>query len=117
MSAPRPLSAPELEGALSDLSKSARALRASLGGVLLDSAPLIEGLLTAAVTHGHALLEGPPGVGKTLAVRALSACVGLRWSRAQMTPDLMPSDLIGGQQLTPSPGRRRRSRRRWRSGR
>ena len=103
MSPPRPLSAPELEGALSELSASARALRAALGGALLDAEPLIEGLLTAAVTHGHALLEGPPGVGKTLAVRALSACLGLRWARAQMTPDLMPSDLIGGQQLTPTP--------------
>ncbi|MBM4292606.1 MAG: AAA family ATPase [Deltaproteobacteria bacterium] len=103
MSPPRPLSAPELEGALGALAARAAALRAALGGVLLDSAPLVEGLLVSAVTHGHALLEGPPGVGKTLAVRALSACLGLRWARAQMTPDLMPSDLIGGQQLTPSP--------------
>jgi MoxR-like ATPase len=85
---------------LAELNERAHALRLALSSVLVGAEELIEGLLIALVTHGHVLLEGPPGVGKTLAVKALSATLGLELKRVQMTPDLMPSDLIGGQVLS-----------------
>jgi MoxR-like ATPase len=52
-------------------------------------------LMVALFTRGHALVEGVPGTGKTLAVRALAAAVGLEFRRIQFTPDLMPADVIG----------------------
>ena len=53
------------------------------------------GLLVALLTRGHALLEGVPGTGKTLAVRTFAALLGLEFRRIQFTPDLMPSDVVG----------------------
>ncbi len=53
------------------------------------------GLLVALLSRGHALIEGVPGTGKTLAVRAFAAALGLPFRRIQFTPDLMPSDVIG----------------------
>jgi len=84
-----------LEASLSDLARDIGALRAALSEVLAGSSELIEGLLICLVGGGHGLIEGPPGVGKTIAVKALSACLGLKLTRVQMTPDLMPSDLLG----------------------
>jgi len=54
-----------------------------------------ETLLAAYVAGGHVLLEGVPGIGKTLLARTFAACLGLRFSRIQFTPDLMPADIIG----------------------
>jgi MoxR-like ATPase len=56
---------------------------------------IIEGALTCLVTGGHALLEGVPGLGKTVLVRAIAQAVALKFSRIQFTPDLVPSDIIG----------------------
>ena len=54
-----------------------------------------ETLLAAYMAGGHALLEGVPGIAKTLLARAFAASLGLQFSRVQFTPDLMPSDLVG----------------------
>ena len=54
-----------------------------------------EALLAAYMAGGHALLEGVPGIGKTLLARTFAACLGLRFARVQFTPDLMPTDVIG----------------------
>jgi MoxR-like ATPase len=54
-----------------------------------------EELIAAYMAGGHALIEGIPGIGKTLLARTFAACLGLRFSRVQFTPDLMPTDLIG----------------------
>jgi len=59
------------------------------------------GLLIALLTRGHALIEGVPGTGKTLAVRALAAALGLDFRRIQFTPDLMPSDVVGTSVFNP----------------
>ncbi len=56
---------------------------------------VVEEVLWCLIAGGHVLLEGNPGLGKTLLVRTLSACLDLRFSRIQFTPDLMPSDVIG----------------------
>jgi len=93
-----------LDASLTDLAERCVALREALGSVLTGSSELIEGLLICLIAGGHGLIEGPPGVGKTLAVKALSATLGLQLTRVQMTPDLMPSDLIGGSALTQGEG-------------
>ncbi|MEP6994661.1 MAG: MoxR family ATPase [Acidobacteriota bacterium] len=63
-----------------------------------------EMLLATYVAGGHALIEGVPGIAKTLLARAFSSCLGLRFARVQFTPDLMPSDLIGGNVYDQSSG-------------
>ena len=75
------------------------ALRAELNHVFVGHDELLELLLSALIADGHVLLEGVPGLGKTLLVRSLAGCLSLQFSRIQFTPDLMPMDLIGGQQL------------------
>ena len=73
----------------------ANALREQLTGVLLGQEDVVEQVLTAFLAGGHVLLEGVPGLGKTLLVLALSRAIGGRFSRVQFTPDLMPSDVTG----------------------
>ncbi|MFA5581072.1 MAG: AAA family ATPase [Paracoccaceae bacterium] len=58
-------------------------------------------LMTGLIAGGHVLLEGPPGVGKTLMVRSLGNVTGLSFSRVQFTPDLMPADIVGAMVLVP----------------
>src|SRR5882757_2782029 len=57
---------------------------------------VIDQLLIALICEGHVLLQGAPGVGKTLLVRTLGAATGLSFARIQFTPDLMPADITGG---------------------
>ena len=73
----------------------ANALREQLTGVLLGQEDVVDQVLTAFLAGGHVLLEGVPGLGKTLLVLALSRAIGGRFSRVQFTPDLMPSDVTG----------------------
>jgi MoxR-like ATPase len=70
-------------------------LRAELGKVVLGQEAVIEQVLVTILCGGHALLEGVPGVAKTLTIRALAAAIACRVKRIQFTPDLMPSDIIG----------------------
>ena len=70
-------------------------LRTEMGKILVGQEEVIRSVLTAFFAEGHALLEGAPGLGKTAIVRTLAASAGLRFSRIQFTPDLMPSDIIG----------------------
>jgi MoxR-like ATPase len=71
------------------------ALRHELAKVIVGQADLIEQVLIAAVAGGHVLIEGVPGLGKTLLVQTLAEVMQLRFSRIQFTPDLAPSDLLG----------------------
>ena len=73
----------------------ARRIRESIGQSVVGSEDTVFGLLLALYARGHALIEGVPGTGKTLAVRALAAAIGGEYRRVQFTPDLMPSDLVG----------------------
>jgi MoxR-like ATPase len=71
------------------------ALRAEVGKVIVGQSEIIHGTLTALIAGGHVLLEGVPGLGKTLLVRTLADALHLKFQRIQFTPDLMPADLIG----------------------
>lgn len=81
----------ELQAAADKLS----ALRAEIGKALVGQVPVVEQVLTAFLCGGHVLVEGVPGLGKTLLVRALAGAVRGRFTRIQFTPDLMPSDVVG----------------------
>jgi MoxR-like ATPase len=70
-------------------------VRAALGRTIVGQAEVVDALVMALLADGHVLLEGMPGVAKTLACRALAAAVGGRFKRVQFTPDLLPSDIIG----------------------
>ncbi len=70
-------------------------VRASIGNVVVGQEPLIERLLLALLCNGHVLLEGVPGVAKTLTVNSLAQAIRAKFSRIQFTPDLLPGDLTG----------------------
>ena len=71
------------------------ALQAEVSKVIVGHVPLIEDVLVCLFSGGHVLLEGVPGLGKTLLVRTLSSAMTLSFRRIQFTPDLMPADIVG----------------------
>lgn len=72
-----------------------QAIRAEVGKAIVGQQEVVEQVLVAVLANGHVLLEGVPGVAKTLLVRALARSLALEYGRVQFTPDLMPSDVIG----------------------
>ncbi|MFW5850902.1 MAG: AAA family ATPase [Bacteroidota bacterium] len=70
-------------------------LQSEMGEVIVGQKPLVEGLLIGLLSNGHILLEGVPGLAKTLAITTLSQAVDASFSRIQFTPDLLPADLLG----------------------
>ncbi len=94
-----------------EINRVARDLRASLdplfteiGKVIVGQRAMVDRLLTGLLTGGHILLEGVPGLAKTLAVRTLARGLQLSFSRIQFTPDLLPADVIGTQIYNPRTG-------------
>ncbi|MEI7732178.1 MAG: MoxR family ATPase [Verrucomicrobiota bacterium] len=83
------------------------ALRAEIGNVIVGQDEIVEGTLIAIFAGGHVLLEGVPGLGKTLLVRTLSDVLDLSFNRIQFTPDLMPADILGTNIVMEVPGGRR----------
>ena len=83
------------------------ALRAEIGKVIVGQDAVVEGTLIALFAGGHVLLEGVPGLGKTLLVRTLGEVLDLSFSRIQFTPDLMPADILGTNIVMEVPGGRR----------
>ncbi len=77
----------------------AEAIEAEVGRVIVGQHPLVRTVVTCLLAEGHALLEGVPGLGKTMLLKALSDSVDLAFSRIQFTPDLMPADIVGTQVL------------------
>jgi MoxR-like ATPase len=82
-------------------------LRAEIGKVLVGQDDIVEGTLIAIFANGHVLLEGVPGLGKTLLVRTLGEALDLSFSRIQFTPDLMPADILGTNLVMETPAGRR----------
>ena len=80
---------------LSGLQNSVRLLKEEIGKVIVGQDQMIELLLAAMLADGHVLIEGVPGVAKTLTAKLLSKSISVGFSRIQFTPDLMPSDVIG----------------------
>jgi MoxR-like ATPase len=78
-----------------------------IGKVIVGHTEIVHGVLTCLFVGGHALLEGVPGLGKTLLVRTLSQVLDLAFNRIQFTPDLMPSDIIGTNIITEAPDGKR----------
>jgi MoxR-like ATPase len=76
-------------------------IRREVGKVLVGQEEIVEGVLIALVARGHVLIEGVPGLGKTLLVRALALALSLHFKRIQFTPDLMPSDVTGNKVFDP----------------
>jgi MoxR-like ATPase len=70
-------------------------LRAAVEQTIVGQRSVVEGMLIALIANGHVLLEGPPGVAKTLGARSLAQAVGGTFRRVQFTPDLLPSDIVG----------------------
>ncbi|MBI3852202.1 MAG: MoxR family ATPase [Verrucomicrobia bacterium] len=83
------------------------ALRAEIGKVIVGHEAIVEGTLIALLSGGHVLLEGVPGLGKTLLVRTLSEVLDLPFNRIQFTPDLMPADILGTNLVMEAPDGRR----------
>src|SRR5213592_3826979 len=86
---------------------SYEALRAEIGKVIVGHDAIVEGTLIALLAGGHVLLEGVPGLGKTLLVRTLSEVLDISFNRIQFTPDLMPADILGTNIVMEIPGGRR----------
>ena len=84
---------------LNTLVSKYQALRSEIGKVIIGQDAAVESLLLSIFSGGHCLLVGVPGLAKTLMVNTLSKALGLRFSRIQFTPDLMPSDITGVESL------------------
>ena len=80
---------------ISELQKSLEAVKAEIGKVIIGQESLIEHLLVALLSNGHVLIEGVPGVAKTITAKLLAKTIDVDFSRIQFTPDLMPSDILG----------------------
>ncbi len=83
------------------------AVREQLGRVIVGHEDVVNGVLTCLFVGGHVLLEGVPGLGKTLLVRSLAKTLDLDFSRIQFTPDLMPADILGTNMVVETPEGRR----------
>ncbi len=83
-------------------------LRTEIGKMIVGHPDVVEGVLVCLFASGHALLEGVPGLGKTLLIRTLAQALQLDFNRIQFTPDLMPADIIGTNIITEDPQTGRR---------
>src|SRR5688572_27081423 len=83
------------EEQVATFAESMQRVRDEIGKLIVGQRPIVDGVLTCLVAGGHALLEGVPGLGKTVLVRTLAAALDLRFARIQFTPDLMPADIVG----------------------
>jgi MoxR-like ATPase len=79
-------------------------LREEVGRVIVGQKHLLDRLLIAMLTNGHVLLEGVPGLAKTLTLKTLASCISVRFKRLQFTPDMLPADIVGTMIYSPQDG-------------
>jgi MoxR-like ATPase len=79
-------------------------LREEMGRVIVGQKHLLDRLLIALLSNGHVLLEGVPGLAKTLALKSLANCLSVRFKRLQFTPDMLPADIVGTMIYNPQDG-------------
>jgi MoxR-like ATPase len=100
----------EFEVRLEQAKNAVLRLRGALSRVIVGQHEVVSEVMWALAAGGHVLLEGAPGLGKTLLVRTLAQCLELRFSRIQFTPDLMPTDVVGTNVLVMDAAQQRASR-------
>ncbi len=100
MEAEQPVQRTEVEF----LNEAVMQVKAEIGKVIVGQEEMIELLIAAILADGHVLIEGVPGVAKTLTAKLLARCIDVPFSRIQFTPDLMPSDVIGTSVFNPQTG-------------
>src|ERR1039458_7545133 len=79
-------------------------LQAEMARVIVGQKHLLDRLLVALLTNGHVLLEGVPGLAKTLALKTLASGLSVRFKRLQFTPDMLPADIVGTMIYNPQDG-------------
>ncbi|MFT3750792.1 MAG: MoxR family ATPase [Agriterribacter sp.] len=89
---------------LSQLHDAVMKMRAEIGKVIVGQEQMVKLIVAALLADGHVLIEGVPGVAKTLTARLVAKCIALHFSRVQFTPDLMPSDVLGTSIFNPKEG-------------
>jgi MoxR-like ATPase len=97
---------PSPEERVKEFRRTFTAIEEEVGRVIVGQRAAVRKVLTAFFASGHVLIEGVPGLGKTLMVKSLSQALGLTFKRIQFTPDLMPSDIVGTQVLADGAGAR-----------
>lgn len=97
----------QLKQQLEDFRRDFERLKSEIAKVIVGQQAILDDMLISLIAGGHVLLEGVPGLGKTLTVRTLAEALHLDFRRIQFTPDLMPADLIGTQVIVESPGGRK----------
>jgi len=97
----------DVQQRLEHFAKTYRGIAQEVQRVIVGHTEVLEGVLLCLLTEGHAILEGVPGIGKTLLVRTLAEVLDLKFSRIQFTPDLMPADITGTNVIVELPDGRR----------
>ena len=93
-----------INNAVQESSSFVRPLFNEIGKVIIGQTYLVERLAIGLLANGHVLLEGVPGLAKTLSVKTLAACLDVKFARLQFTPDMLPADVIGTQIYNPQSG-------------
>ena len=93
-----------LRDAVQEQSVWIKSLRQEMARVIVGQTQLVDRMIIALLTNGHVLLEGVPGLAKTLSLKTLSGCVDLEFKRLQFTPDMLPADIVGTMIYSPQSG-------------